>query len=360
MSPIHPPVPRRPSPNLRRHRRRLSVATLLILWSAAVAVPVLACDICAVYTATEMPATRTGFRFGLAEQFSRFTTLQDGGREVANPHHERLESSITQPIVGYTFSPRFGVQLNLPIISRNYRRVEASGVVNGDTSGVGDLSLLGTGVLYSHTDERSVFHLHSLLGVKLPTGSARRLREEVITTGSGGDDTIGIPPVFQTHLHPYHLPGSTAVRSGIHGHDLALGSGSTDLLLGVQGLATHERWFATAALQYTVRTKGAYGYRYANELLAQTGPGFFALLSDAYSLGLQAIVTCDSKGNDDLNGKRFGDTAMTALYAGPRIQFTWGSTVSADIIADLPVVQNNSSLQLVPDFRLRGGLIWRL
>ena len=32
---------------------------------------------------------------------------------------------------------------------------------------------------------------------------------------------------------------------------------------------------------------------------------------------------------------------------------------AAEVAAELPVVQHNTSLQIVPDYRVRGGVTWR-
>jgi hypothetical protein len=41
------------------------------------------------------------------------------------------------------------------------------------------------------------------------------------------------------------------------------------------------------------------------------------------------------------------------------VRFTWTTQLSAELTADLPVLQNNTALQTLPTFRLRGGLVWR-
>ena len=43
----------------------------------------------------------SGFYTAIAEQFTHFGSLQFDDREVANPTGQRLESSITQFVVGY-------------------------------------------------------------------------------------------------------------------------------------------------------------------------------------------------------------------------------------------------------------------
>jgi hypothetical protein len=339
-----------------RRRQPLGIAmiTALMLLPSGVG---RACDICAVYMATELQERHPGLRLGVAEQFSRFTTLQRDGDEVANPSNERMESSITQVLVGYAVHPRLSAQVNLPIISRSYRRIEGSNVVSGDESGIGDLSLVGSLLGYSRMNETSLTRVSLLLGVKLPSGDPRRLREEL----PGSADDHGIPPIFSTtqRIRLHHDPGGDAQPSGVHGHDLALGSGSTDVLVGGQVLSTYQRLYASALLQYALRTAGSFGYRYANELTFSGGPGVFALLEHDRSLGAQLVLTAETKGKDRLHARPLDDTAITSLYLGPGFHLTWGARLSADLAADLPVIQNNSALQIVPDFRLRGGILWR-
>ena len=106
----------------------------IILSALALALPgrVSACDVCAVYSATEMADRRPGLRAGVATQVTDFDTLQESGVEVSNPAHQHLLSAITQVVVGYNPGARFGLQLNLPIISRTFRRLEQGQARTGD------------------------------------------------------------------------------------------------------------------------------------------------------------------------------------------------------------------------------------
>ena len=70
-----------------------------------------------------------GLRLGVAEQWTRFATLQRGDDEIRDPYDERLESSITQLVAEYRFTERLGVGLYLPVIDRTFRRVTPSGSV---------------------------------------------------------------------------------------------------------------------------------------------------------------------------------------------------------------------------------------
>ena len=307
----------------------------------------------------------TGFRFGVGQQYTDFGTLKLNGETVSNPAGEFLHSSITQLFAGYNFHPRAGLQVNLPIIVRSFQRVQTGGVQDGTVDGIGDMSLIGNFRALSYVDTVRVAHLVLIGGLKFPTGDPALLSEELDPPtcihfpdpATCGSRFVRLPGGVQPH-HTSEAP------SGVHGHDLALGSGSVDGIVGAQAFGSWQRAFATAGVQYIARTVGAFGYQYANDLLFETGPGAYLLLGDnwlgqAYALGAQAVFSGETKGNDTLDGVKEGDTAITALYLGPAFDFTWGTHLAAEIGADLPVLQHNTGLQAVPDYRLRGGITWR-
>src|ERR1035441_8288095 len=113
-------------------------ASLLI--AAVCAQPVVACDLCAVYAATEAQggSGQGGFG-GVAEQFAYFNTLHANGHDVANDGDQYIKSSLSQVFAGYNFNDRIGVQFNLPIIYRSY----GYGSARGSELGIGDVSLMG-------------------------------------------------------------------------------------------------------------------------------------------------------------------------------------------------------------------------
>ena len=344
---------------------RNRAVALHVLLVVAVVYPVierqaLACDMCAIYTATELQETRTGLRLGVAEQYTRFAHLQNNGGAVNNVLDQYVNSSITQLIFGYVLLPRFGLQVNVPIIDRSYRRSGGTGVQTGDVSGAGDVSLTATGLAYSQVRESYLLRVNGLFGLKFPSGSPSELKQELVTSPQS-DPCEGIPPIFchPGQLRPLHSTVTNGIPSAVHGHDLALGSGSTDVILGTQALGTWKRLYGTAAVQYVVRTTGAYGYTYANDLNVGGTAGGFVFLEHDFTLGLEAVLGCETKGNDSLNGRPETDTGLTALYAGPGLRFTWGSALSAELVGDLPGIENNAGFQVVPSYRIRGGLLWR-
>ena len=177
-------------------------------------------------------------------------------------------------------------------------------------------------------------------GLKLPTGSSDRLKEEL--------DELTAPPL---------PPG--AAESGIHGHDLALGTGSFD---GIVGAGIFSRWhkaFFGAAVQYAIRSEGDFHYQFANDLTWSGGPGYYLILAHTYTFALQAVVSGEHKGTDTFQGASADDTGVTAVYLGPYLNFTWSGKLSAEVGADLPVSIDNTALQTVPDYRIRAAVNWR-
>lgn len=306
-----------------------------------------ACDICAIYTATEQGEAHTGFRLGLAEQYTHFGTERLDGKTVDLPATEYADSAITQFLLGYGVTPRLNLQLSIPFVVRSFRRIRGHLTEVGTESGLGDLSLVGQGTVFSHVTAESVFRFSLLAGLKFPTGDTSRLAEEF---SAGGRSRIA---AGRSRARILPLEG------GLHGHDLTLGSGSFDGILGGQIFWTWQRAFVSASMQYAIRGDGDYAYRFANDLTWVGGPGMFVLLGHGYSLGLQAVLSGETKGKDTQQGVTADDTAITALYAGPGASFTWGTSLAADLAVDLPVLQHNTALQLVPDVRVRGGLTWR-
>ena len=306
------------------------------------AAPAMACDLCSVYSAMQARGeVEKGVTAGVAEQFTRFGTLQEEGQRVPNDARQYLNSSVSQLFVGYNFTDRFGVQLNVPVIHRWYRRPDDSGAIEqGGESGAGDVSLVANLLAWRKATRRFTFAWTVHAGVKLPTGSSDRLQEEV------DELTAPAPP-----------PG--APESGIHGHDLALGSGSVDAITGTGLFARRQRFFVTANAQYSIRTEGDLDYRYANDLTWWGGPGVYLALKESYTVTLQFNVSGETKGRDTFRGVKAEDTGITSVFVGPQVNLTWGDRLGAELGADFPVVVDNSALQIVPDYRVKAAVNWR-
>jgi hypothetical protein len=307
-------------------RHRIWTIALLALLIAR-APGVLGCDLCAIYGAMEAQGSSgQGFFAGAAEQYTYFDTFQSNGHNAPNPDAEYLHSLISQAFVGYNFNERFGVQFNLPVIYRDYGKTGA----HGSVTGIGDVSLIGNVRIFETIGEHTSFRWTAAGGVKFPTGSTDKLN-----------------------------PAEPDFADGIGGHDLTLGTGSYDGLLGTGFYVSWHRAFLSGVMQYAIRTEGDFGYQFANDWIWYGGPGYYVVLDDKYTLAFQAVVSGESKGEDTINGVATDDTAITSVFLGPQISFSWSSRLSAQLAGDLPVSIVSSGEQIVPNFRIRAAVTWR-
>ena len=320
-----------------------------------------ACDLCGCYTPqleampamelTPSPSWLAGWYAAASEQFTRFATVQIDGREVANPTGQYENSSITQLVAGYDVTSRFALQINLPLIYREFKRPEGFAIDRGTVSGLGDVSLLLKTVAFHYSSPaRRTFEVEGknpiaiehepdftasailLTGIKFPTGDSSRLEEE---------------------FHEIEIPGAPV--SGIHGHDLTLGTGSYDGIFGEQFSLRYKNIFLESNVQFTLRGDGAHQYHFANDFVWNAGPGYYFIRRRDMIVGLQFVASGEYKDVDRFRGKRAEDTGITSVFLGPRVVVSRGRW-SAEVAAELPVLIDNTALQVVPDYRLRGGI----
>src|SRR5438309_4681092 len=275
---------------------KISHPFLLLIFITAGAIAGRACDLCGCYTPQleAMPGMEaapsrswlTGWYGAVGEQFTRFATVQVDGSEVANPTGQYENSSITQLVAGYQINSRFALQMNLPLIYREFKRPEGLQIDRGTVSGLGDISLLLKTVVFHYASPaRRSFEFEGknpvavehepdftvsailLTGIKFATGDSSQLEEE---------------------FHEVEIPG--APESGIHGHDLTLGTGSYDGIFGEQTALRYKNIFFETNIQFTLRGDGAHQYHFANDLVWSGGPGYYIVRNRDIIFGLQCVV----------------------------------------------------------------------
>src|SRR5439155_9763929 len=201
----------------------------------------------------------------------------------------------------YNFNDRFGLQFNVPVVYRSFKRPDSMGGIERDTeSGLADGSLLANVVPYRYLSENFTFSWTLLGGVKFPTGSSDRIKEELNEV----EQPIGPP-------------------SGIHGHDLTLGTGSYD---GILGSGVYARWlrvFVAATVQYAIRSEVDFKYQFADDLAWTFAPGCYLALGHRYTLAVQAVVFGEYKDTDTFRVESAAYTVITAVYLGRQLSFIW-------------------------------------
>jgi opacity protein-like surface antigen len=320
-------------------RRSLALSLSLALAAA----PAMACDLCAVYSAQLAQGQGgTGWYAGISEQYSVYDELRSGRRQLQEDGGQYLRSSNTQLLLGFGIDERWSLQLNLPYLQRDFKRLEHDGSVDrGSATGIGDMTLLAQYLAWRHDAEDRSFVWRLLGGVKLPTGDSNRLGEEL-------DEEHGAAAKHEG-----------AIPSGVHGHDLALGSGSTDLLLGSSMHGRNGRWTYIGEIQYALRRQGDFDYQIGNDLQWSVAAGRYLVLDDEHSWALQLVLTGEHKHHDELAGERLDDTRQRTLAIGPQVAATFGSRYALEARIELPLEQDVSAIQISQGWRLRGAFVAR-
>ena len=305
-----------------------------------------ACDLCAVYTAGMAHGETSGWYAGLFEQFTRYDELRDEGHVIHDDAGQYLDSSVTQLFLGYGATDRLSLQLNVPYIYRTFKRPADGGIEHGTELGLGDVTALAQYTLLRHDDEDETWVWRALGGVKFGTGDSDRLKEEL----DEGDEPAA--PKHGGH-------DEDGAISGIHGHDLALGSGSTDFLVGTSGFYRSGRWYGEADLQYAIRRTGDFDYRFGNDLQWVLSGGRYLVLEHDHTVSLQLNLSGEDKDYDEVNGVRADDTQSRVLFLGPQMGFTFGPRWSLELRADFPVHVENSAIQTTVGWRGQAAFVGR-
>lgn len=313
-----------------------------------------ACDVCAVYTIEELGELRLGPRIAVSEQFTRFGTIMEESEQVPNPAGQFLDSSITQVVAGWRFTDWIDAQVAIPILHRAWRRRYNGAIQEESRTGLGDISLLGRLRAVSLQNERGLLRISGFGGITVPSGSTSYLAEELDEPENEADFSFERP----NHAGTQHS-ANPAKSSAIHGHDLTFGTGNVNGIIGAEFFGTWDRFLGSADVQYTLYTKGAYRYRFANELSFGTSLGYYLWLENQGAVALQALFGSDAKGQDEQAGQRLSDTAFTYLYAGPGLIGRLGSQFGIEIRGEIPIYRHETSLQIVPDWRMRAAISWK-
>ena len=340
--------------------RSFRSAILAIILSGAVAPLAYSCDLCSIYNSLEsQKGTAGALQLGVAEQFTSYSRIQNNGTFVDNDEHQRLSSSITQLFAGYNISNSVSAQISLPYINRRFARVEGESIDRGTEAGIGDLPIIVRYTPYNYRESDSAFTIQLLAGIKLPTGSSDRLKEEQQENHHGQVDVQTDDGHMEVEAIPRHEDHDHEASSVIHGHDLALGSGSVDFPVGARFFAESGRLFGAADFQYTIRNKGDYDYRYANDLLWNVGPAYYIVLHHDTTVALRANLNGEYKGKDFGNGEQQNGTSINTMFLGPQVLIAAGGCLHGEFGVDFPVHQENSGLQAVASYRFRAGLTYR-
>ena len=152
------------------------------------------------------------------------------------------------------------------------------------------------------------------------------------------------------------MPTTPTPQSAIHGHDLALGTGSVDFPIGGSVLVRAQDFLLAADAVYTVRNEGDHSYRMANDFLWSISPGYFLMAEHDNALIAKLNINGEYKRKDWANGAREDATAIRAVFAGPGLIASFGTKLNAEVSWDIPLDINSSGTQVTADYRVRAAL----
>ncbi len=309
------------------------VPALLMLTIASARVA--ACEYCLIGQGISPLQTQTGAGLRLAQRYTLLDAVYAGDSELVNPGVK--EEYWTTEVSGfYSVSDRFLVLATLPI-----RKTKGDGELivgpggdperedtTGDARGVGDLSLLGRYTFYSrHTLDTSTL-LAGVFGIKLPTGSTDR-------RGDQGE-------YLDSHLQ--------------------LGTGSTDLLVGVSVDHALGRYAISANLLASVAGKGETGddsHRFGNSVNYDvTGkyrvtPAVYGASSNTLFVSLG--VNGEYRAKEKLNGNTLPDSGGHTVYLTPGLQYQMAAHWILEATYQHAVYHDLNAMQLGENYKLFGS-----
>lgn len=358
--------------NLVRYALAVSSTVLLASQEAR------ACDVCALYSAVQVESPIPhAFRLSIAEQFTSLDRLQTDGHYTENTYNQFLKSSVSQVSGQYDLNQSVSFQAVVPVVSRTWRRIQDSEVQRGSDAGIGDINLLAHYVPLNYSEGDLLARLRVFGGVELPTGDAHYLGEESAPGHHGGgedshgdgEDVGGGDSHGDTHEemghHNLSLKHNGTVHApqadnAVHGHDITLGSGSWDFPLGAGLFSQWGKYIWATDAQYTIRTEGAFDYKFANDWIWSTAVGRYLYLEDNAQVALRARLSGQYKGYDTgAGGVRYDDTAYNSTFLGPELTALVAQRWQGILGYDMPIAVQNSDLQITPTYRIRAAVTYR-
>ena len=316
-------------------RRLLAV---FVSVSVAVAPSAVGCSVCGCSLSSDWGlqgyGETPGAQFSLRYEYFDQTDLRSGTDSINRasltfPNDNEIQQSTTNRNawlgLDYVFDAKWAVALQLPYHDRDHATIAAgdTAVSTSRASGLGDTRVIGRYALLQGADDNVALQF----GLKLPTGRF----DQNFTTGPQA--------------------GSPVDRG------LQLGTGTTDLLLGVAWFARpadNLGVFAQALLNQPLAQRA--GFRPSPSMTLNSGVRW--LNTSAFTPQLQLNIRWDGR-EHGVNADRDNSGGLVA-YLSPGLTADLNEKVNAFAFVQLPVYQRVTGLQLEPRRLLSVGLRFKL
>ncbi|MBI5407718.1 MAG: transporter [Nitrospirae bacterium] len=185
-----------------------------------------ACEYCLLTQGLSPLQTSTGIGIRIDERYTVLNSMYQGTDKVDNPGNK--ETFLTTQFTGfYAINPDLAVLVVLPYVRKTMKEWdEGMGMfMEGKAIGLGDISLMGRYIFYKRHELASTTLFAGQVGIKLPTGATDK------------KDNMG--GIMDAHIQP--------------------GTGSTDLLLGLNLSHATGRFTLATNLLYFINGEGETG-----------------------------------------------------------------------------------------------------
>jgi hypothetical protein len=309
-----------------------------LLLAAVASAPASACEYCLIGQGISPLETQSGAGMRVAQRYSLLDSVYEGTHKRENPGV--TEQYWTTELSGfYSVNDKLTVLVTLPV-RETWGDGELATTPSGDpdredisggATGIGDLSLLGRYTLMSrHTLDASTI-VAGVLGIKLPTGNTDRY-------GDTGE-------FLDAHLQ--------------------LGTGSTDLLVGVSMNHAVGRYAVSANLLASIAGKGEAGdmkhqfgdsinydvtarYRLSPEVSGES----------ANALHVSLGINGEYRGKEKLDGATVSDSGGHTIYLTPGLQYQMAAHWVFEGTYQHAVYHDLNELQLGENYKLFGAVTY--
>jgi hypothetical protein len=294
-----------------------------------------ACDPCALYNSARIVGhTKNAVTFSISEQYTDFKQTDEFGENSIKNGELVKGFSTTQLGINYDLSEKFGIFLSIPVIGRNFDKINRYRVTEDTDIGIGDTVIGGNFTLLNRKQVNTTFIAGATLGIKLPTGDTGVI-----------EDVSSIDNYSFLREHP--------IGSSSGGRALTFGTGSYDYIIGGNILTRYEKLLLISSLQYTIRTEGDFNYKFANDLITNINPGYYLMLDDNLTIASGINLSGEFKEKDQLSNKKVSGSQFSNIYVGPNVLFTVSENITGEALVDFRVSKEDSGASVVPDTRVR-------
>lgn len=204
----------------------------------------------------------------------------------------------------------YGVTRDLTVtlqVPYRFRDVEGP-IGDRDSNGFGDISLRTKFRVYQEAEIGLQHHVALIGGIKFPTGSTSK--------------------------------------------DPALGSGSTDFLIGATASRDGRRYYAWSSVLYRINTEGSGDRTRGNLLQASVAGGIRPYLPEFYDPDLLLLVELNSefRERDTVNSNDLVNTGGNSLFISPGFWLTYRNWALKGGV-QIPILQDLNGRQPVLDYR---------